>query len=72
MLWINLFTAAEGRGGFRNLLDGWWLEFWEIILLAAGDVERNPGPKQITDEELAKISDRFVGKLICPLIYPFS
>ena len=37
------------RGGFRNLLlDGWWLEFWEIILLAAGDVERNPGPRRIT------------------------
>ena len=37
------------RGGFRNLLlDGWWLEFWEIILLAAGDVERNPGPRRMT------------------------
>ena len=37
------------RGGFRNLLlDGWWLEFWEIILLAAGDVERNPGPTFMT------------------------
>ena len=43
------FSEADPQGGFRNLLlDGWWLEFWEIILLAAGDVERNPGPRQMT------------------------
>ena len=46
--WLIVYFS-EGRndqGGFRNLLlDGWWLEFWEIILLAAGNVERNPGPR---------------------------
>ena len=64
--WISLYTTEDARrGGFRNLLlDGWWLEFWEIILLAAGDVERNPGPRQITDEELAKVSDRPIGRLM--------
>ena len=44
-----LLSLGTTRGGFRNLLlDGWWLEFWEIILLAAGDVERNPGPTFMT------------------------
>ena len=57
--------ASRQGGGFRNfVLDGWWLEFWEIILLAAGDVERNPGPRQITDEQLAKVSDTPIGKLV--------
>ena len=42
-------SEADPQGGFKNLLlDGWWLEFWEIILLAAGDVERNPGPTFMT------------------------
>ena len=51
------------QGGIRNLiLDGWWLEFWEIILLAAGDVESNPGPRQIVDEQLAEVSDTPIGK----------
>ena len=47
---LSLFLSeADSQGGFRNLLlDGWWLEFWEIILLAAGDVERNPGPTFMT------------------------
>ena len=51
--WLSIYLSEEfHRGGFRNLLlDGWWLEFWEIILLAAGDVERNPGP---IDELLGK------------------
>ena len=64
--WLSVYLSEEShRGGFRNLLlDGWWLEFWEIILLAAGDVERNPGPRQITDEELAKVSDIPIGKLM--------
>ena len=64
--WLSVYLSEEShQGGFRNLLlDGWWLEFWEIILLAAGDVERNPGPRQITDEQLAKVSDRAIGKLI--------
>ena len=63
---LRLYTAEnDHRGGFRNLLlDGWWLEFWEIILLAAGDVERHPGPGQITDEELTQVSDRLIGKLM--------
>ena len=58
---LRLYTAEnDHRGGFRNLLlDGWWLEFWEIILLAAGDVERHPGPGQIT-----QVSDRLIGKLM--------
>ena len=44
-----LLTLGTNRGGSKNLLlDGWWLEFWEIILLAAGDVERNPGPTFMT------------------------
>ena len=30
------------------LLDEWWWKKWEIILLAAGDVERNPGPRRMT------------------------
>jgi FtsZ-binding cell division protein ZapB len=63
--WLLTLCAVEDshQGGLRNLiLDGWWLEFWEIILLAAGDVERNPGPRQITDEELAKVSDTTIGK----------
>ena len=48
--WLSVYLCEEShRGGFRNLvLDGWWLEFWEIILLSAGDVERNPGPRQMT------------------------
>ena len=64
--WLSVYLSEEShQGGFRNLLlDGWWLEFWEIILLAAGDVEKNPGPRQITDEELVKVSDRPIGKLI--------
>ena len=40
--WLRIYLSLAGyrRGGFRNLLlDGWWLEFWEIILLAAGDVD---------------------------------
>ena len=54
---------AAHQDVIRNLvLDGWWLEFWEIILLAAGDVERNPGPRQITDEQLAEVSDIPIGK----------
>jgi hypothetical protein len=47
--WLSVYLFQEShQRGFRNLLlDGWWLEFWEIILLAAGDVERNPGPRQL-------------------------
>ena len=48
LLTVNLSERGDCRGGFKNLLlDGWWLEFWEIILLADGDVERNPGPRRI-------------------------
>ena len=49
-LWItNYLFESACCGGFGNLLlDAWWLEFWEIVLLVAGDVERNPGPRQIT------------------------
>ena len=58
-----VYVEDAHQGGFRNsLLDGWWLEFWEIVLLAAGDVERNPGPRQITDEQLAEVSDTPIGK----------
>ena len=47
LCWLR--TLSIDSGGSRNLLlDGWWLEFWEIILLAAGDVERNPGPTFMT------------------------
>ena len=60
---VHAEDAHEG-GGFKNLLDGWWLEFWEIVLLAAGDVERNPGPRQITDDQLAGVSDTPIGKLV--------
>ena len=62
--WLSAYLSEDARrGGFRNLLlDGWWLEFWEIILLAAGDVERNPGPSPLTDTQLAKVSDRVLGK----------
>ena len=43
LFWLDILSSVSS--GFRNLLlDGRWLEFWEIILLAAGDVERNPGP----------------------------
>ena len=62
LVWcLRLYTIEDThRGGFRNLLlDSWWLEFWEIILLAAGDVERHPGP---TDELLTQVSDRPIGK----------
>ena len=60
---VHVEDASHQGGGFRNLiLDGWWLEFWEIVLLAAGDVESNPGPRQITDEELIQISDTPIGK----------
>ena len=68
LVWLLVLCAVHAEdahegGGFRNLaLDSWWLEFWEIVLLAAGDVERNPGPRQITDEELAKISHTAIGK----------
>ena len=66
LLWVASFLIEDAhQGGFRNLLlDGWWLEFWEIILLAAGDVEKNPGPRQVTDEELIKVSGRPIGKLM--------
>ena len=37
------------------LLDGWWLEFWGLLLLAAGDIERNPGP--ITGSQTSLIPD---------------
>ena len=58
---LRLYTIEDThRGGFRNLLlDGWWLEFWEIILLAAGDVERHPG---LTNKLLSQVSDRPIGK----------
>jgi hypothetical protein len=60
---VHVEDAAHQGGGLRNLvLDGWWLEFWEIVLLAAGDVERNPGPRQITDEQLIQVSDIPIGK----------
>ena len=51
-VWIaNYLSKDAHQSGFQNLLlDGWWLEFWEIIVLAAGDVERNPGPRQITSK----------------------
>ena len=67
LVWVLTLYAVHvedvHEGGFRNLLlDGWWLEFWEIVLLAAGDVERNPGPRQVTDEQLAKISDTPISK----------
>ena len=32
----------------RLLLEGRGLKYWKIILLAAGDVERNPGPRRLT------------------------
>ena len=49
VLFVYLSEDGDRRGGFRNLLlDGWWLEFWEIILFVAGDVERNPGPRRMT------------------------
>jgi hypothetical protein len=72
--WLLMHCAvhvedAAHQGGFRNLLlDGWWLEFWEIVLLAAGDVERNPGPRQITDEQLIQVSDIPISKLAIILI----
>ena len=48
LLSIIYLSEADPQLGFRNrLLDGWWLEFWETILLAAGDVERNPGPRRM-------------------------
>ena len=58
--WLSRITSYliedARRGSFRNLLlDGWWLDFWEVILLAAGDVERNPGPRQITGKPVRKI-----------------
>jgi hypothetical protein len=67
VVWLLTLYAVHvedaHQGGFRNfVLDSWWLEFWEIVLLAAGDVERNPGPRQITEEELAKVSDTPIGK----------
>ena len=48
--WLVIHLSEDDdRGSFRNLLlDGWWLEFWELILLMAGDVERNPGPRRMT------------------------
>ena len=63
--WLSVYLSEGGdrRGGFRNLLlDGWWLEFWEIILLAAGDVERNPGPRRMsgTDGEYAIVMILFI------------
>ena len=50
LVMVFVYLSEGGwQGGFRNLLlDGWWLEFWEIILFVAGDVERNPGPRQMT------------------------
>ena len=61
LLWLSAYLSEDARrGGFRNLLlDGWWLE---IILLAAGDVERNPGPRQITDAQLVKVDNRVLSK----------
>lgn len=51
LAWFLWIEGREGAccGGCGNLLlDVWWLEFWEIILLTAGDMERNPGPRRIT------------------------
>ena len=46
VLWVEGYLSEDGCQGTSNdlLLDAWWLEFWELILLAAGDIERNPGP----------------------------
>ena len=51
--WLSMHLSEDGpQGGFRNLLlDWWWLEFWEIIQLAAGDVEGNPGPRRMTGNQ---------------------
>ena len=49
VLFMCFWSMFMSQGGFKNpLLDGGWLEFWQIILLAAGDVERNPGPTFMT------------------------
>ena len=42
--WLMVYLSVYGG----LLLDAWWLEFWELVLLAAGDVERNPGPRRMT------------------------
>ena len=43
---LYAYLSVDGHQNTSNnlLLDGWWLEFWELVLLAAGDIERNPGP----------------------------
>ena len=54
MEWLCAYLSEDGCRGTSNnlLLDGWWLEFWELVLLDAGDIERNPGP--ITGMDLIK------------------
>ena len=53
MEWLSVYHS---KGEFKNLLlDGRCLEFWEIILLAAGDVERNPGPRRMTGTICAQL-----------------
>ena len=46
---FDVSTTAIGSSSKKRLLlhDG-WLEMWAIILLLSSDVERNPGPRQIT------------------------
>ena len=46
---FGVSTTASGSSSKKRLLlhDG-WLEMWAIILLLSSDVERNPGPRQIT------------------------
>ena len=49
--WLMVYLSEDGGRGSglsHLLLDAWWLEFWELILLASGDVERNPGPRRMT------------------------
>ena len=53
---FGVCIASGSSSKKRLLLHDSWLEMWIIILSLACDVEKNPGPRQVTGKQLALVS----------------